>query len=88
MGLNTKRGDDSVAQMAFTKSATRRPPGRLDRMLGYAKYALIGIASALFLFFMPRALRRREQEGIEGQPPWLRELGGPGPLAELGTGRR
>ena len=52
-------------------------------MLGYAKYALIGIASAIFLFFTTRALRRREQEGIDNHPPWLRELELPVRLSEL-----
>ena len=37
-------------------------------MLGYAKYALIGIASAIFLFFTTRTLRRREQEPIDHAP--------------------
>ncbi len=84
-GLQPKRGDTiSVAQMTFAKSATpAAAEGASSGMLGYAKYALIGIASALFLFFTTRALRRREQEGIDNQPPWLRELELPVRLSEL-----
>jgi flagellar M-ring protein FliF len=84
-GLQPKRGDTiSVAQMAFAKStAPAAAEGASGGMLGYAKYALIGIASALFLFFTTRALRRREQEGIDNQPAWLRELELPVRLSEL-----
>ncbi len=84
-GLQPKRGDTiSVAQMTFAKAATpAAAEGASGGMLGYAKYALIGIASALFLFFTTRALRRREQEGIDNQPPWLRELELPVRLSEL-----
>ncbi len=84
-GLQPKRGDTiSVAQMTFAKAATpAAAEGASGGMLGYAKYALIGIGSALFLFFTTRALRRREQEGIDNQPPWLRELELPVRLSEL-----
>jgi flagellar M-ring protein FliF len=84
-GLQTKRGDTiSIGQMAFAKSTTpAAAEGASGGMLGYAKYALIGIASAIFLFFTTRALRRREQEGIDNQPPWLRELELPVRLSEL-----
>ncbi len=83
-GLQTKRGDTvSVAQMAFAKPTTPAAEGASGGMLGYAKYALIGIASALFLFFTTRALRRREQEGLDNEPSWLRELELPVRLSEL-----
>ncbi len=81
-GIQTKRGDTiSIGQMAFAKPTTPAEAG--GGMMGYAKYALIGIASALFLFFTTRALRRREKAPIDSQPPWLRELELPVPLAEL-----
>jgi flagellar M-ring protein FliF len=84
-GLQPKRGDTiSIAQMAFAKPTTpAAAEGASAGMLGYAKYALIGIASLLFLFFTTRALRRREQEGIDKEPPWLRELELPIRLSEL-----
>ena len=83
-GLQPKRGDTiSIAQMAFAKAPTAAAAGAAGGMLSYAKYALVGIASALFLFFTTRALRRREQEGIDSEPPWLRELELPVRLSEL-----
>jgi flagellar M-ring protein FliF len=84
-GIQPKRGDTiSIGQMAFAKSTTpAAAEGASGGMLGYAKYALIGIASAIFLFFTTRALRRREQEGIDNDPPWLRELELPVRLSEL-----
>ena len=83
-GIQPKRGDTiSLGQMAFAKSTTPAAASASGGMLGYAKYAVIGIASALFLFFTTRALRRREQEGIDNDPPWLRELELPVRLSEL-----
>ena len=83
-GLQTKRGDTiSIGQMAFAKSTAPAAEGASGGMLSYAKYALIGIASLIFLFFTTRALRRREQEGVDNDPPWLRELELPVRLSEL-----
>ncbi len=55
-------------------------------IIGYAKYALIGLASLLFLFFTTRSLRKREQAGIDNEPVWLRELELPVRLSELERG--
>jgi flagellar M-ring protein FliF len=83
-GIQSKRGDTvSIGQMAFAKPVSTAPAGAAGGMLGYAKYALIGIASLVFLFFTTRALRRREQEGIDHEPVWLRELELPIRLSEL-----
>jgi flagellar M-ring protein FliF len=89
VGLNPKRGDTlSVSQISFTKTpaATTSTAGASSKMMGYAKYAVIGIGALLFLFFMRRNLKRRERETFEGQPTWLRELATPRPLAALGSG--
>jgi len=81
-GIEAKRGDTiSIGQMAFAKPPAATEAG--GGPLGYAKYALIAIASALFLFFTTRSLRRREKAPIDHQPAWLRELELPLPLAEL-----
>jgi flagellar M-ring protein FliF len=83
-GVQAKRGDTiSIGQMAFAKPTTATAAEAGGGMLGYAKYALIGIASAIFLFFTTRVLRRREQEPIDHAPPWLRELELPIRLSEL-----
>jgi flagellar M-ring protein FliF len=88
VGLNAKRGDTlSVSQIAFAKPATTTPiASSPTKMLGYAKYAVIGLGALLFLFFMRRNLKRREREVFGGQPTWLRELETPRPLAALAAG--
>ena len=87
VGLNAKRGDSlSVSQIAFAKPAAAPAPASSTKMIGYAKYALIGFGALLFLFFMRRSIRRREKEGFTGQPTWLRELETPRPLAALASG--
>jgi flagellar M-ring protein FliF len=88
VGLNPKRGDTlSVSQIAFAKpTATTASPTSPTKMIGYAKYAVIGIGALLFLFFMRRNLKRREKATFGGQPTWLRELETPRPIAELGVG--
>jgi flagellar M-ring protein FliF len=87
VGLNPKRGDSlSVQQIAFAKPAATPAPASTTKMVGYAKYALIGFGALLFLFFMRRSIRRREKETFTGQPTWLRELETPRPLAALVSG--
>jgi flagellar M-ring protein FliF len=82
-GLQTKRGDTlSIAQMAFAKTPAAAASAA-GGIIGYAKYALIGIASLLFLFFTTRSLRKREQADIDHEPVWLRELELPVRLSEL-----
>jgi len=82
-GIESKRGDTLyIGRMAFAKipsAATESSGG----MLGYAKYAVLGLASLLFLFFTTRFLRKREQEEIDHEPIWLSELQLPVPLSEL-----
>ncbi len=82
-GLQTKRGDTlSVGQMAFAKTTTPTA-GATSGIMGDAKYALIGLASLLFLFFTTRSLRKHEQADIDNEPVWLRELELPVRLSEL-----
>jgi flagellar M-ring protein FliF len=83
-GIQPKRGDTiSIGQMAFAKPVAATTAEAGGGMLGDAKYALIGIASALFLFFTTRSLRRRERETLDHEPSWLRELELPIRLSEL-----
>jgi flagellar M-ring protein FliF len=84
-GINSKRGDTiSIGQMAFAKPVSpAAAESATGGIVGYAKYVLIGIASLIFLFFTTRALRKREREAIDHQPPWLRELELPIRLSEL-----
>ena len=87
VGLNAKRGDTlSVSQIAFAKPAATPAPASSTKMIGYAKYALIGFGAILFLFFMRRSIKRREKETFTGRPTWLSELETPRPLASLVSG--
>jgi flagellar M-ring protein FliF len=82
-GLQSKRGDTlSIGQVAFAKTAAPAA-GPAGGIIGYAKYALIAVASLLFLFFTSRSLRKRESEEIDHEPVWLRELELPVRLSEL-----
>jgi flagellar M-ring protein FliF len=81
-GINAKRGDTiSIGQIAFAKGGATGEPAS-GGMMGYAKYVLLAIAAAVFLFFTTRSLRRREKEEIP-EPRWLRELEAPVRLSEL-----
>jgi len=80
-GIQTKRGDTiSIGQVAFAKPVVATPAA--SSPLSYAKYALLALAGAIFLFFTTKSLRRREQETIK-DPVWLRELEAPMRLSEL-----
>src|SRR3954471_5344634 len=85
-GINPKRGDTiTQSAIAFTKPKAAPGPAGLPVPPGFMaplKYAGIGLASILFLFFVTRSLRKREQEAIP-MPTWLAEIEGPRPLAEL-----
>jgi flagellar M-ring protein FliF len=80
-GIQAKRGDTiSIGQVAFAKPVSAAAPAASP--IGYAKYALLGLAAAVFLFLTTRSLRRREKETID-EPVWLRELEAPMRLSEL-----
>ena len=59
-----------------------KPAAAASSPIGYAKYALLALGAALFLFFTTRSLRKREKETID-EPVWLRELEAPIRLSEL-----
>jgi flagellar M-ring protein FliF len=81
-GINAKRGDTiSIGQIAFAKGGAAGAPAT-SSPISYAKYLLLAIAAAVFLFFTTRSLRKREQETIP-EPRWLRELEAPVRLSEL-----
>lgn len=87
-GLRPARGDTfALSQVAFAKTAAPAaatspiPSG----ILGYAKTALLGLAALLFLFFVSRHLRKRQDGVFTDEPAWLRQLGQPAP-ALLGPG--
>src|SRR4051812_17906995 len=88
-GVNTQRGDQiSTSVVPFVKqpAAAAAAGGPIANYIGYAKYAGLGLASLLFLFFMRRALRRRESADLVGEPVWLRQIEQPRPVGELAAG--
>ena len=81
-GIQTKRGDTiSIGQVAFAKAPAATAAASAGP-LADAKYGILGLGAALFLFFSTRSLRKREKGAIE-EPVWLRELEAPMRLSEL-----
>jgi flagellar M-ring protein FliF len=86
-GVDTQRGDVlSVSQVAFAKPAAAPAAGPAAGILGYAKYAAVGLGLLAFLFFVMRHLKKRERESL-GEPTWLRSIEAPTTLADLEAGR-
>jgi flagellar M-ring protein FliF len=82
-GIQPTRGDTiSTSVVPFAKQTlTKASP--VAGLAGYVKYALLGLASRFFLFFVGRHLRRREEADLLGEPVWLRQIDSPRSLAEL-----
>ena len=92
-GLDTERGDAiTVTQMAFAKPEVPKAGPVPTNLLGPIKWAGLGLATLLFLFFTRRALKKREGEALP-TPAWLTDIDEPVALSqleqqtrELGTG--
>src|SRR3954464_11846880 len=87
-GVNRQRGDTiPTSVVPFAKQpAGAVAGGPAANIMGYAKWAGLGLASLLFLFFMRRALRKREDADLLGEPVWLRQLEGARPVGALAAG--
>ena len=84
LGLVPTRGDVlSVAQIPFSNTAATTSTKTALNPIAYAKYVAIGLGALIFLFFMSRAIRKREKEGLAGEPTWLRELEHRRPVSEF-----
>jgi flagellar M-ring protein FliF len=82
-GIDATRGDViTAATMAFAKPVAAKTGPVPTSLLGPLKWVGLGIATLVFLFFMTRALKRREGEQLAG-PAWLTEIEEPVALAEL-----
>src|SRR3954451_10439011 len=87
-GINTQRGDIStLSSVPFAKApAAAAKASPVAGMVGYAKYAALGLGSLLFLSSASRHLRRRATSDLAGEPTWLRKIESPRPIGELGAG--
>jgi flagellar M-ring protein FliF len=86
VGLQPKRGDQlSVSQLAFAPVKATPAPPAASPLSKYGKYGALGLVSVAFLFFMSRAIKKRERESF-GEPTWLSELEAPRTLASLQDG--
>jgi flagellar M-ring protein FliF len=85
-GIDLQRGDTlTLSTVAFAKPEAEAKASPVAGAIGYAKYAALGLASLLFLFFVSRHLRRREDAAL-GEPVWLREITAPQSLSALEAG--
>jgi flagellar M-ring protein FliF len=84
IGLNTARGDAiSISQLKFAPATTTAvKTTKASPMMKYAKYGALGLGALVFLFFMMRAIKKREKDSFS-EPKWLSELESPRPLAAL-----
>ena len=82
-GVDPARGDTiSAVQMAFAKPQVPKAGPVPTTLLGPLKWAGLGLASLIFLFFMTRGMRKREKESL-ATPSWLTEIEEPVSLAQL-----
>ena len=83
-GIDAQRGDPAitVTQMPFAKTPVAKAGPVPTTMLGPIKWAALGLATLLFLFFTRRALKKREGEALPA-PSWLTEVEEPVALSEL-----
>ena len=83
-GIDKTRGDTlTVTQVPFAKVSAVKPPGAAMNPIAYAKYVFLGLGVMLFLFFMSRHLKKREEDTLMREPTWLRQIESPTSLKEL-----
>ena len=84
-GIDTQRGDTITStQFAFAKAETPKAGPVPTTLLGPLKWVGLGLAALIFLFFMTRGMRKRENENLT--PAWLTEISEPVSLAQLEAG--
>ncbi len=82
-GIDGARGDAiTVTQMEFAKPEVPKAGPVPTTLLGPIKWAGLGLATLLFLFFTRRALKKREGEALAA-PSWLSEIEEPVALSAL-----
>jgi flagellar M-ring protein FliF len=87
-GVTRARGDTiTTSVVPFAKQpAGSAAGGPAANMMGYAKWLGLGLATLVFLFFMRRALRKREDADLLGEPVWLNQIDTARPIGALAAG--
>ena len=87
-GLQEAERGDRITASVLPFAAQPKPQGESTGpvpagAVDMAKYGALGFASLIFLFFVGRHLRRREDEALMGEPLWLRQIEAPQSLSSL-----
>ena len=89
-GIDAQRGDTiEVRSMAFAKAEAPAPAaaGPVPAgVMGLVKPIGLGLAAALFLFFLTRGLKKRQTGAFADEPSWLKQLEAPRIAAAIGSG--
>src|SRR3954468_7403107 len=88
-GINTQRGDTiSLSSVPFVKqpAAAAAKAAPMSDPIGLAKYVGLGLGSLLFLFFVTRHLRKRENAGLLAEPTWLSQIEAPRRVGQVAAG--
>ena len=83
VGFKSKRDSISVGRIPFAKVPAATAASPVTEAESDVKYLAVGIGVLVFLVLLTRALRRRERQSLGTNPPWMRELEFPRPLAAL-----
>ena len=87
-GIDPQRGDEiTTSRVDFAEPPPPAGTPPINRVLDAGRWLLLAAAAAAFLYFAGRHLRRREEDVIDAEPVWLRELNAPTSLAELELNR-
>ena len=86
-GIQEERGDRiTVSELAFAPEPKAEAGGGGPvpaQAVDMAKYGALGGGTLVFLFFVGRHLRRREDEALMAEPQWLRQIEAPQSLSSL-----
>jgi flagellar M-ring protein FliF len=86
-GLQTPRDTITLSQVPFAKAPAAAAPAATSllppALAGPIKLIGAGFLAMLFLFFMSRAIKKRESDTLMEEPTWLKEIAAPRSLNAL-----